>query len=158
MIAFAQIKDKFKDIRGLTRAGKNPPRRWRWRAGGRRGNVNGGGARPGLGSGTAAREEPKMALRKKASEFDQRILELYDGYVHGRMSKRAFLDHAAKYTVGGVTAAALLESLQPDYALAQQVADMAAPWIELQRSERSGGGREGKGEVAGFTRRRGDAE
>jgi carboxymethylenebutenolidase len=60
--------------------------------------------------------------RKRANEFDQRILELYDGYVHGRMSKRAFLDHAANHTVGGMTAAALLESLQPDYALAQQVA------------------------------------
>jgi len=63
-----------------------------------------------------------MAQRKRASDFDQRILELYDGYVHGRMSKRAFLDHAAKYTVGGVTAAALLEALRPDYALAAQVA------------------------------------
>ena len=63
-----------------------------------------------------------MTIRKQASDFDRRILELYDGYVHGRMSKRQFLDHAAKYTVGGVTAAAVLESLQPDYALAQQVA------------------------------------
>ena len=60
--------------------------------------------------------------RKKASDFDQRILELYDGYVHGRMSKRDFLDHAAKYTIGGVTAASVLASLQPDYALAAQVA------------------------------------
>ena len=60
--------------------------------------------------------------RKKASDFDQRVLELYDGYVHGRMSKRAFLDHASKYAVGGVSAAALLASLQPDYALAEQVA------------------------------------
>ena len=40
--------------------------------------------------------------RKKASDFDQRILELYDGYVHGRMSKRDFLDHASKYAIGGV--------------------------------------------------------
>ena len=48
--------------------------------------------------------------RKKASDFDQRILELYDGYVHGRMSKRAFLDHASKYAVGGVSAAALLQA------------------------------------------------
>ncbi len=63
-----------------------------------------------------------MQQRRKASDFDQRILELYDGYVHGRMSKRDFLDHAAKYTVGGVTAMAVLEALQPDYALAQQVA------------------------------------
>lgn len=60
--------------------------------------------------------------RKKASDFHPRILELYDGYVHGRMSKRAFLDHAAKYAVGGVAAAAILDQLRPDYALAQQVA------------------------------------
>ena len=55
-----------------------------------------------------------MTQRKRASDFDQRILELYDGYVHGRMTKRAFLDHAAKYTVGGVTAVAVLEALQPE--------------------------------------------
>jgi carboxymethylenebutenolidase len=63
-----------------------------------------------------------MQQRKQARDFDPRILEIYDGYVHGKMSKRQFLDHAAKYTVGGVTAAAVLESLQPNYALAQQVA------------------------------------
>jgi carboxymethylenebutenolidase len=60
--------------------------------------------------------------RRTARDFDPRILELYDGYVHGRMSKRQFLDHAAKYAVGGATAITLLESLQPNYALAQQVA------------------------------------
>jgi carboxymethylenebutenolidase len=59
--------------------------------------------------------------RKKASDFDPRLLELYDGYVHGKMSKREFLSNAAKYAAAGVTAAALLESLQPNYALAQQV-------------------------------------
>jgi carboxymethylenebutenolidase len=62
-----------------------------------------------------------MQPRKQARDFHPRILELYDGYVHGRMSKRAFLDHAAKYTIGGVTAAAVLDQLQPNYALAQQV-------------------------------------
>ncbi|MBC7158162.1 MAG: dienelactone hydrolase family protein [Rhodobacteraceae bacterium] len=60
--------------------------------------------------------------RKKASDFHPRLLELFDGYVHGKMSKRAFLDHAAKYTAAGVTGAAVLRALQPDYALAQQVA------------------------------------
>jgi carboxymethylenebutenolidase len=75
-----------------------------------------------------------MARRKRAGDFDQRILELYDGYVHGRMSKRAFLDHAAKYAVGGMTAAAVLESLQPDYALAQQVAP-DDPAITTERAE-----------------------
>ncbi|WP_112323972.1 YghX family hydrolase [Oceanibium sediminis] len=70
--------------------------------------------------------------RMKASDFDQRLLELYDGYVHGKMSKRGFLDAAAKFAVGGVTAAALLEQLQPNYALAQQVSP-DDPGIETQR-------------------------
>ena len=59
--------------------------------------------------------------RKKASDFDPRLLELYDGYVHGKMTKRAFMSNATKYVAAGVTAAAVLESLQPNYALAQQV-------------------------------------
>ena len=60
--------------------------------------------------------------RKKASDFDPRLLELYDGYVHGKMTKREFLSNATRYAAAGVTAAAVLESLQPNYALAQQVA------------------------------------
>lgn len=60
--------------------------------------------------------------RKKASDFDQRILEIFDGYVHGKMSKRDFISKAGKYAAAGVTGAMILEQLQPDYALAQQVA------------------------------------
>lgn len=60
--------------------------------------------------------------RMKASDFSRELLELYDGYVHGQVTKRSFLDHAAKFAVGGMTAGAILESLQPNYALAQQVA------------------------------------
>jgi len=60
--------------------------------------------------------------RKQASDFPQDVLKLFDGYVHGTLSRRDFLDRAAKYAVGGFTAAAMLESLKPNYALAQQVA------------------------------------
>ena len=60
--------------------------------------------------------------RKKASDFPQDVLNLFDGYVHGTLSRRDFLDRAAKYAVGGFSAAAMLESLKPNYALAQQVA------------------------------------
>src|SRR3972149_9990364 len=60
--------------------------------------------------------------RKKASDFPQDVLNLFDGYVHGTLSRRDFLDRAAKYSVGGFTAAAMLGSLKPNYALAQQVA------------------------------------
>jgi carboxymethylenebutenolidase len=60
--------------------------------------------------------------RKKASDFDQGLLDLFDGYVHGDFSRREFLERAKRYAVGGLTAAALLESLSPKYAEAQQIA------------------------------------
>ena len=59
--------------------------------------------------------------RKKASDFPPEVLKLFDGYVHGWMSRRDFLDKAARYAVGTFTAAAMLESLKPNYAWAQQV-------------------------------------
>jgi carboxymethylenebutenolidase len=60
--------------------------------------------------------------RKKASDFPPEVLKLFDGYVHGMISRRDFLDGAAKFAVGGFTAAAMLESLRPNYAFAQQIA------------------------------------
>lgn len=60
--------------------------------------------------------------RKKASDFPPEVLKLFDGYVHGALNRREFLDRAAKYAVGAFTAAAMLESLKPNFAWAQQVA------------------------------------
>jgi carboxymethylenebutenolidase len=60
--------------------------------------------------------------RKKASDFDQRALDLYDDYAHGRLSRRDFAQRLATVTVGGITAEALISSLTPNYAWAQQVA------------------------------------
>jgi carboxymethylenebutenolidase len=60
--------------------------------------------------------------RKTASDFPPEVLKLFDGYVHGWLSRRDFLDRAGKYAVGGFTGAAMLESLRPNYAFAQQVA------------------------------------
>jgi carboxymethylenebutenolidase len=59
--------------------------------------------------------------RKKASDFPQELLNLFDGYVHGGLSRRQFMDGAQKFAVGGVTAAALFEALKPNYAWATQV-------------------------------------
>jgi carboxymethylenebutenolidase len=59
--------------------------------------------------------------RMKASDFPQELLDLFHLYVHGDVSRRAFLDGAAKYAVGGLTAAAIFEMLKPNYAWAQQV-------------------------------------
>ena len=60
--------------------------------------------------------------RKKASEYDPGLFELYDRYVHGGISRREFFDGAGRFAAGGLTGAALLRELSPDYALAQQVA------------------------------------
>ena len=72
--------------------------------------------------------------RLTAKDFDQELLDLYDFYAHGKITKREFLDRAGKFAVGGVTAAALLGLLSPQYALAQQVApddnDISAEYIE----------------------------
>lgn len=67
-------------------------------------------------------QQPKITRRKKATEFDQRILEIFDGYVHGTITKRQFIAQAGQYAAAGVTGAMLLEQLQPNYAWAQQVA------------------------------------
>jgi carboxymethylenebutenolidase len=58
---------------------------------------------------------------KKASDYDPEILKLFDGLVHGTISRRQFLDRAAAIATVGASAGAILASLTPDYALAQQV-------------------------------------
>jgi carboxymethylenebutenolidase len=59
--------------------------------------------------------------RKKASDFPQELLELLDEYVHGGIDRRAFIERAQKFAVGGLTAAALFEMLKPNFAWAVQV-------------------------------------
>src|SRR2546423_14447904 len=59
--------------------------------------------------------------RKKASDYPQELLDLFHEYQHGDISRRAFLDRAKKWAVGGVTAMAIFESLRPNYAWAEQV-------------------------------------
>ena len=59
--------------------------------------------------------------RMTAKDFSPELLELYDFYAHGRITKREFLDRAGKFAVGGVTAMAILGMMGPNYALAEQV-------------------------------------
>lgn len=60
--------------------------------------------------------------RKSAHDYDQELLSLFDAYVHGDIDRRAFLDRAAKFAVGGLTAALLLDELSPKFAEAQVLA------------------------------------
>ena len=85
--------------------------------------------------------------RKTAKDFDQELLDLFDGYVHGRIERREFLDKAAKFAVGGLTAATLLETLSPNYALATQV-DTMDPRIKGEKIEYASP--KGHGAVRGY--------
>lgn len=73
--------------------------------------------------------------RKTAHDYDQELLALFDAYVHGDIDRRRFLDQAAKFAVGGVTAAMLLDELGPRFAEAQVVkpddARLAAERVEI---------------------------
>ena len=60
--------------------------------------------------------------RKKATDFPQELLNIFDRYVHGEISRRAFLESARRYALGSLTATAIWESFRPNYLLAQQVA------------------------------------
>ncbi len=64
-------------------------------------------------------DRPKDRLQ--AADFPPAVLRLFDGFVHGTKTRREFLDEAAKFAVGGFSAAAMLEALQPNFAWAQQV-------------------------------------
>lgn len=59
--------------------------------------------------------------RKTAEEYPQELLDLFHEYQHGDMDRRSFLNQAARFAVGGLTVAAIFESLKPNYAWAQQV-------------------------------------
>src|SRR5580704_16102264 len=48
-------------------------------------------------------------------------IELYNLFIHGVISRRAFVDGVQRFAVGGLTAATIMQALMPNYALGQQV-------------------------------------
>ncbi len=85
--------------------------------------------------------------RMTAKDFDQDLLDLYDFYAHGKITKRVFLDKAGRYAVGSATALTLLGMLSPNYAEAQQVSfndpDIFADYITYPSPN-------GTGDVRGY--------
>ena len=80
--------------------------------------------------------------QERAESFDPELLVLFDAYVHGSIDRRGFLDRAARFAVGGTTAAMLLEALSPRFAEAQQVPKddprLKAEFVEYPSPEGSG--------------------
>ncbi len=83
-----------------------------------------------------------MTERKKASDFPQEVLKLFDGYVHGFIERRDFLSGAAKVLGGGAAALSVLDALQPEYAWAQHVPEddesVRAEYVEYPSPNGSG--------------------
>jgi len=80
--------------------------------------------------------------RLKASDFPKEVLRLFDQYVHGMLDRRGFLEGAAKFAVGGATAASLLDTLRPRYAWANHVSpsdpSIQAEYVEYDSPQGSG--------------------
>ncbi|MEO1311947.1 MAG: YghX family hydrolase [Pseudomonadota bacterium] len=85
--------------------------------------------------------------RMRAKDFHPELLELYDFYVHGEISKREFVDRAGRFAVGGLTAAAVFSALAPNYAWAEQVSfndpDIKPEYVTYPSPD-------GHGEVRGY--------
>lgn len=94
--------------------------------------------------------EPGQRPRLRASDFHPEVLRLFDEYVHGITDRRGFLERAAQFAIGGVSAAALLEALSPRFAEAQQVTPsdprIETEWLELDSPQ-------GYGKVRGYVAR-----
>jgi carboxymethylenebutenolidase len=95
---------------------------------------------------TAPQKEISMT-RLTAKDFAPELLELYDFYAHGKITKREFLEKAGRYTVGGMTAVTVLGLMSPDYAMAEQVSfndpDIVADYVMYPSPN-------GHGEVRGY--------
>jgi carboxymethylenebutenolidase len=83
-----------------------------------------------------------MTERMKANDFPREVLALFDGYVHGTIERRDFLEGAAKLMGSGAAALSVLTALQPRYARAQQVPSddmrMRAEYVEYPSPKGSG--------------------
>jgi carboxymethylenebutenolidase len=85
--------------------------------------------------------------RMKASDFPREVMSLFDRYVHGGIDRREFIDKASKYAVGGMTAAAMLEALRPNFVLGEVV---SATDPRIKGEEATCPSPQGNGTVKGY--------
>jgi carboxymethylenebutenolidase len=88
--------------------------------------------------------------RKTADQYPQELLDLFHEYQHGDIDRRTFLASIGKFAVGGLTVAAIFESLRPNYAWAQTVPkndpDLKLSWETVDSPK-------GNGSIKGYLAR-----
>ena len=67
-------------------------------------------------------EQMEPTKQPTAGKLPPEAIELYNLFIHGVISRRAFLDNVQKFAVGGLATATVIEMLMPNYAAAQQIA------------------------------------
>src|SRR5262249_4593666 len=58
---------------------------------------------------------------EQTKKMPAEAVELYTRYIHGEISRRDFFSGVERFAVAGLTAAAIVDALMPNYALGQQV-------------------------------------
>ena len=85
--------------------------------------------------------------RLTANDFKPEVLQLFDRYVHGDLSRRGFLDAATCYAGSAAGAAGLLAALSPQFAQAQMIAPTDP---RLQTRKHTFPSPDGNGQVSGY--------
>ncbi len=85
--------------------------------------------------------------RKTAADYPQELLDLFHEYQHGDIDRREFFARANRFAVGGLTVAAIFETLRPNYAWAQQVAKDDK---EITASSETVASPKGNGSIKGY--------
>ena len=67
---------------------------------------------------------------------NREVINLYDQYAHGKITKREFLDRVQKFIIG-ISAVAVLEVLSPKYSYANQVEDRKSTRLNSSHPSRS---------------------
>src|SRR5882757_2840231 len=60
-------------------------------------------------------------MEPKKAKLPGEAIPLYNLFIHGEISRREFVTRVQQIAVGGLTAAAIIEALMPNYAAGQQV-------------------------------------
>ena len=62
-----------------------------------------------------------MDQNHERTKMPAEAVDLYSRFIHGEIPRREFLDGLTRFAVGGLTVAAMVEALMPNYALGQQI-------------------------------------
>ena len=60
-------------------------------------------------------------MGEERKKLPAEAVELYTQFIHGDISRRTFVNGVKRYAVAGLTTAAIIDALMPNYAAAQQV-------------------------------------